>query len=71
MSEVVTYKEVEKAVGSDKAMAAWREIGSLTGAGHIPLDVDGDSVISGVSPEHQTEIAKIMGKKDKKVEVTN
>jgi hypothetical protein len=42
--KAVTYKEVSKAYpeGADET---WRKIGDITGAGHVPLNADGDASI--------------------------
>jgi hypothetical protein len=70
----ITYKEVRKANESDAGTTEmWRKIGEISGAGHVPLDVDGNASID-VTDLADSKIARIdkliSGAKDEEQEQT-
>lgn len=66
----ITYKEVRSASEDDKgATETWRKIGEITGAGHVPLNADGNATISltDVSDSKRERIAKMVNPVDEVV----
>lgn len=62
----ITYKEVQKAGGNADT---WRQICEITGAGHVPVNDDGNAAIdiTGLSPSKIERIEKLLaaGESDK------
>ena len=64
----VTYKEVRSVAQDDLgATETWRKIGEITGAGHVPLNADGNAVIAltDVSDSKRERIDKILAGEEK------
>ncbi len=64
MTQAIEYKDVRKAAASDaEAGEIWRQIGDITGAGHIPVGPDGAASpidISTVSDSKRERIEKLL-----------
>lgn len=59
----ITYKEVVRTMGTDAgAGEVWRQIGEAVGAGHVPLNADGDASIglTGASDAKRAQVDKIV-----------
>lgn len=63
--KAITYKEVKRAAATDaEAREAWEKIGEITGAGKVPLNMDGDASIdvTGISASKLERIDTLLGK---------
>ncbi|MCA1589177.1 MAG: hypothetical protein LC734_02060 [Acidobacteria bacterium] len=60
----ITYKQVEKAVEEGRRGTVWRRIGEITGAGHIPLNSEGNASIdlTGVSDVKFAQVERLLEK---------
>ncbi len=64
----ITYNQVQKAAGNDNAgsQEMWRKIGDITGAGHVPLDADGNASIdlTETSDAKRAQIDRLLAKEE-------
>jgi hypothetical protein len=61
--KAITYREVAKAFDSGAGAAeAWRKIGEITGAGHVPAGDDATIDLTEVSEAKQSRIEKLLAK---------
>jgi hypothetical protein len=64
----ITYAEVKKAGGETGSLDRWQKIGEITGAGHVPLNADGEAAIdiTGLAPSKVERIEKLLANAEEK-----
>jgi hypothetical protein len=61
----ISYKDVKQAFG-DGAKDVWTKIGEVTGAGHVPINADGEAFIdlTGASEAKQSQVDNLLAKSE-------